>query len=66
MQVGEPLRNVTGFMVVKQLIDTAATHARRRGDVSDKLDALAYVFSRVLSRSLCAQVPARSYREGAS
>jgi hypothetical protein len=92
-QVGEPLRHGAGFMVAKKLMDTAATHARYRGDVADGeagimgsndgppaltfsfclmislsriLDALVYVCSRVLSRSLCAQVLARSYREGAS
>ena len=34
-QVGEPLGNVAGFMILEELMDTAAAQSGRRSDVAD-------------------------------
>jgi len=35
-KVGEPLRNVAGFMVLEELMDAASAQSGRRGNVADR------------------------------
>jgi len=35
-KVGEPLRNVAGFMVLEELMDAASAQSGRRGNVSER------------------------------